>query len=283
MPYFAEFHVRRPGLLVILVEQSGAMARPYTASRDIHSKAAFAADCVNRLLLELVLRCSRGDEVCHWFDVAVLAYGGRDGAKPALLGQLRQYPTVAVTELAYKPGRVETCVKEFDDAGGIIEQEVELPIWIDPVADGSGSMRSGLAGARTVIANWIAQHRDSFPPVVFHVTGGDSTDADAQAEAAALRALGTDDGNVLLFNFHLSSTYQSAVIFPERQADIPGGAAAGLLFSMSSLLPTRSTFLFESGRSERARAYQFNPDHRDMRAAMDPDVGSGRASRADWV
>ena len=76
----------------------------------------------------------------------------------------------------------------------------------------------------------------SFPPVAINITDGESTDGDPSAAAARLQSLGTADGNVLLFNLHLSSTRTAPIVFPDGEVQLPDQFAR-LLFGMSSALP----------------------------------------------
>ena len=75
-----------------------------------------------------------------------------------------------------------------------------------------------------------------------------ATDRDPSGDAEALKALGTSDGSVLLFNIHVSDEPGDSITFPSSEAGLPDDFAR-LLFRMSSELPP---FL------ERAAAEEFN-------------------------
>ena len=47
---------------------------------------------------------------------------------------------------------------------------------------------------RAAFEQWIAEHRDSFPPVVVHITDGESQEGDPRPYADPLRELATEDG-----------------------------------------------------------------------------------------
>ena len=110
--------------------------------------------------------------------------------------------------------------------------------------------------------DFIARAPTCFPPVVINITDGKANDGDPRTPAAALRALATTDGPVLLLNAHLSSSPGPAVLFPAREEDL-GDAYARLVFRMSSPLPPR---LLEAARGEgfrleaEARGFVFNAD-----------------------
>ena len=90
--------------------------------------------------------------------------------------------------------------------------------------------------AHGMLAGWIGAHADSFPPIVVHITDGESQDGDPRPYAEAVRALATSDGNVLLFNCHLSTTAADQIMFVSREDQIPD-ALGRELFLMSSELP----------------------------------------------
>jgi len=56
--------------------------------------------------------------------------------------------------------------------------------------------------------------------------------------AATLRKQSSTDGNVLLFNAHLSSKQLRPVEYPDREDGLPDDFAR-LLFRMSSVLPAK--------------------------------------------
>jgi hypothetical protein len=80
--------------------------------------------------------------------------------------------------------------------------------------------------------------------------------------AEEIRALSSSDGNVLLFNLHLSSKSNSPLEFPNSETGLPDQYAQAL-FRMSSQLPEymRSIALQEGkGVHEGARGFVFNAD-----------------------
>lgn len=113
-----------------------------------------------------------------------------------------------------------------------------MPVWLDPVSDGGTPMVRALQVATKVVTAWTARFRDSFPPIVINLTDGVSTDGDPRQAAAALRSTRTDDGQVLLFNVHLSGGPVGEVAFPSSAKSLPD-AYATMLFEMSSELPAQ--------------------------------------------
>jgi hypothetical protein len=87
-----------------------------------------------------------------------------------------------------------------------------------------------------LLEQWIAEHRDCFPPIVVHITDGESQDGDPIPYAEAIQSLATDNGNVLMFNCHLSMTASDPFVFPSSDEILPEELAR-VLFRMSSVLP----------------------------------------------
>ncbi|MBF6333560.1 VWA domain-containing protein [Nocardia transvalensis] len=232
--YSAEINRKQPALLALLVDQSFSMSEPW--GRSGGSKADALAAAVNNLLGNAVLLCSKGGEkIYNYFEVGVFGYGA--GTGPILHGAERTRPILPVDEVANNPRRVDTVSRRVPDgAGGVIEEQQQMPVWVDPIADGATPMVSAFSQVEPVIATWCAEHPSSFPPIVINVTDGASTDGDPCEIAARIRALGTDDGEALVFNLHLSGAVSQPVIFPNSDAGMTDPNAR-MLFEMSSPLP----------------------------------------------
>ena len=61
MPYTAQITRINPACVLLLVDQSKSMSRPF-AGTGTQPKAAVVADSVNRMIQNLVLRCARPTE-----------------------------------------------------------------------------------------------------------------------------------------------------------------------------------------------------------------------------
>jgi hypothetical protein len=139
---------------------------------------------------------------------------------------------------------------------------VKFPIWFDPVANGGTPMCQALKEAHRIVQGWLSQYPNCFPPIVINITDGESTDGDPSSVAARLRSLSSTDGEVLLFNLHLSSQKKRPIEFPSTDAELPDQYAK-LLFHMSSPL---TPFMIKAARedgypvAEGARGFAFNAD-----------------------
>ena len=110
------------------------------------------------------------------------------------------------------------------------------------------------------------------------MTDGESTDGDPSMTAEAIKANRTEDGNVLLFNLHLSSRRAPPVHFPATEETLPDQYAC-LLFRMSSQLPEHLIGMArELGYqvSDSARGFVFNAGIEDVISFL--EIGTRPAS-----
>ena len=159
--------------------------------------------------------------------------------------------------------KAETRSKKIPDgAGGLVEQEVKFPIWVDPIGNDGTPMSQTLTRTQSIVADWLNAHPGCFPPVVLNLTDGESTDGDPSLPAENLRTLSSVDGNVLLFNLHVSSDRTAPVTFPDSDINLPN-TYAKTLFNMSSPLPEHMrAYAQQQGHavSEATRGFVFNAD-----------------------
>lgn len=260
MAYTAEISRANPTCFLFLLDQSGSMQDffPGTSRR----KADLAADTINRLLQELVVRCAKSEGVRNYYDVGVIGYG--DQVSPAFGGALAGRELVPIREIADNPARIEERSKKVEDgAGGLVDQIVKFPIWFDPVASNGTPMCQATSLAYKILSGWLKEHPDCFPPVVMHITDGESTDGDPSENLLKLSRLASTDGNVLLFNIHLSSSADvQPISFPATPAGLPD-QYAHMLFNTSSVLPPfylRVAKDYGFDLSEGARSFVLNAD-----------------------
>jgi hypothetical protein len=230
MAYTAEISRANPTCFLFLIDQSKSMLKLIPGGQG-KTKAEAVADSINHLLYSLVLRCVWGQSVLDRFHVGVLGYGVTVG--PALGGALAGREMVPISEVARNPLRVEQKVQVNEDG---MPQSVRSPVWFEPTGDGKTPMCATLNRAGTTLAGFLADHPDSYPPVVINITDGDATDGDPEQPAARLRQLSSTDGNVLLFNIHISEKDATPVEFPDAEASL-ADPLARRLFRMSSTLP----------------------------------------------
>jgi hypothetical protein len=233
--YTAEVNRNQPACLLLVIDQSYSMSEPWANAGG--SKAQALATAVNNILGTAVVLCSKGDErIYDYFEVGVLGYGSTVG--PVLHGTSPAQPLIPISTVAHNPRRVDEVQRKIPDgAGGVVSTTVNLPVWVDPLHDGSTPMKHAIRQAEDIARDWCVKHPQSFPPIVINVTDGASTDGDPREAADRLRAITTDDGPTLLFNLHLSSVLGAQVCFPSTADRLPDQHATRL-FTMSSQLPT---------------------------------------------
>jgi hypothetical protein len=123
-------------------------------------------------------------------------------------------------------------------------------------------MKQALKKAENILLDWLDGHPDCFPPVVINISDGEPTDGDPSQVADSIMQLESSDGNVLLFNLHLSSSRDPPVEFSDSKDDLPDEFAR-LLFDMSSVLPEKIRLEAESEGFEvtdESRGFIFNSD-----------------------
>lgn len=271
MAYSAEISRGNPTCFLFLIDQSGSMADRFGLGESTMTKAEGAATAINRLLQNLVLACAKEEGIRDYFHLGVIGYGNTVG--PGFAGPLAGRELVPISEVGNNPARVEEKVKKMDDgAGGFIDKKVRFPIWFDPVANGGTPMCQAFQMASGIVDGWLKAHPNCFPPVVFHITDGESTDGDAREPMAAVSRFASSDGNVLLFNLHLSSSPQAgSITFPDSAAGLPD-QFANLLFEAASPL---TSFMRSVARehgfavSDGSRAFILNAEPVHVAQAFD--------------
>lgn len=279
MSYSLRIDRAHPTCIVFMIDQSGSMSDPISGSEN-KPKMVAASDALNKCLRELTLKCPREEgQIKSYFDIGVIGYGQIVGS--AFKGQFAGRDIVPIGELADNPARTEERIKKEDDgAGGVLERSIRFPTWIDPIANGQTPMCLAFQKAHSLLQNWLPTHQDCYPPIVINITDGEATDGDPSFNAESIKQLSTNDGNVFLFNIHISSLNINPIYFPDEGSELPNEYAS-LLFRMSSQLTPKmkETIQLETPINENARAFVFNADITGMIKALETGTGTGQANR----
>jgi hypothetical protein len=212
---------------------------------------------INRFFQELITSCEKGEEKPrNYFDVGLVGYttdqNGVAIIKPLFQGPLEGRDLVSISDLYDNPLEIERRQKkEFvdDGAGGLTEvvKEIAFPVWYRP-PQASEMFGTPMCGAISYVAGiakqWTEAHPGSFPPMVIHLTDGEPVDGDPRPYAEDLKGLATSDGNVLMFNCHLSGRDAQPVFLPATDEMLPDEYAKDL-FTMSSVLPDKLRHMAE--------------------------------------
>lgn len=279
MPYSAEISQRNPTYFLFLVDQSGSMSRPFGGDSR-KRKADGVADAINRLLQELVLRCSMGPKILDRYFVGLLGYN--DSVNLGFGGALAGRHQVKISEVAANPLRTDERVrKQVDDTGSIYEERTQFQVWLDGVASGKTKMCEALAAARESVADFIRTYPKCFPPMVINLTDGIPTDGTlehAEAAAVALRSVASEDGEALLFNIHISEVAAAPILYPADERQLPDEYSR-CLFRMSSPFPQRLYELANAAESEvrpDSRGFVFQGDLLSVVQFLDIGTRVGR-------
>ncbi|SDO17413.1 hypothetical protein SAMN04487897_109100 [Paenibacillus sp. yr247] len=256
--YTAEISRSNQSCFLFVIDQSGSMADSFGGA---NSKAQSVADAINRLLQNLIIKCAKSEGIRDYYHVGVIGYGNHVGA--AFSGSLSGKELVPISEIANNPFRIEERTKKVPDgAGGLVDQTVKFPIWFDPTASGGTPMCNAMAKAKSILTQWLSEHPNCFPPVVIHITDGESTDGDPSLAMQELRELFSNDGNVLLFNLHISNSADK-IIFPESSDKLPDEYSKMLFGGASYLTPFMRSVAnqeHELSLSDGAKGFVLNAD-----------------------
>jgi len=206
-------------------------------------KAQFVCTIVNNVIREIGANCVGSAGLKHRCDIALIGYEG-SSAFNLWADKLSGRDVVPIPEIIQNPlGTLSRTEQKADPIEGVIEVKREYNYWFEPKAGGGTPMGQALTKARHIIEAWLQHetHRDSFPPVVIHITDGVPNQTERQMasdEANAIKSLSTSDGNALLITIHVPDGYGQTLLFPLSPADLPAGdASAELLYQMASVLP----------------------------------------------
>jgi len=191
------------------------------------NKADFAALAVNRTIYEIVASCRKGEKISDRCHITVIGYG----EKTELIVGGR------ASQIEKPPhGTCPVRKKVSDGAGGLVDINWDLGIWVQPKAGNGTPMQDAFNLAADLVVAWTTENPDNFPPIVFNISDGAPNEAGAtRAAATRLAGLGTTDGRVLIYNCHIG-TGTPEIKLPASAAALPDENAR-LLFDMSSVIP----------------------------------------------
>lgn len=237
--YTARIDREHPTAFIFLVDHSVSMRRSTYFNGENISLSEAVARIVNNQINELVERCVKNNETRHYFDVAVIGYG--EEAYSAWNGTLEGRDFVSPEEIRNNPFKKIIVKEEMKTRSGIQIKDIERKQWMEARDDGRWThMDKAFKRAEGLLADWMSTHHnmDCYPPVIINITDGEyngCSDDTMQQLSNELKSMHTNDGNVLLFNIHVTPDNIDDIIFP---SDVCGLDKYGeKLFSMASLLP----------------------------------------------
>lgn len=221
-----------PGLLIILLDQSGSMLQSYEGT----TRTAFASLAVNKVIDNIIQKNFDGDAPKNRCFISVIGYN--HNVKELCSGWLK--------DLDEAPLRYETLKKKMPDgAGGICEVDVKQPIWVEPITqDGATNMLGAFGLAKELVEKWITDNPDGPAPVIINISDGvpyyDGKDPricmkETVEMAKEIMEMSNEDGNVLIFNAQIDKS-SGTVVCPSNRDKVTQEEAQ-FLFDITSEIP----------------------------------------------
>lgn len=265
-----------PGLLVIMVDQSGSMTLDYEGG---DTRSEFAAKAVNRVINTLIQKNFDGKAPKDRCYVAVIGYDAE--VKVLASGFLK--------ELESSPKRIANVTKKVSNGeGGVIEVDTKMPIWIEPIyEDSCTNMMGAFAVVNDLVANWIKDKPNYPAPVVINISDGLPYDGREIEECMyetinivnKLKEQSTSDGKVQIFNAMIGEG--NKVIFPKSTTELDN-VEAQFLYEISTEIPEaykgaaeKNELKFEMG----ARGAIYNADAEHLIKLIDFGSSKGQGDK----
>ena len=243
IPYTAQITRNTPTAFIFLIDQSVSMRRTTSLNGETMSLAEAVARIVNHQINELVLRCVKMGDTRHYYDIAVIGYGEK--AYSGWQGELEGRDFVSPEELKNHPYTKIVTRRETRTRKGLQIKEVEQVQWVSARHNGSWThVHKAFEKAKTLLGSWLAEHHehDCYPPTIINVTDGvfnGTTRENLIQQANELKAMFTNDGNILLWNIHITPDRLEQILLPISKEELKADKYSELLYDMSSLLPER--------------------------------------------
>ena len=226
---------KTPGYIIFLVDQSGSMKESYPEKGN---KANFTALVINRTIHELIEINADGEKPKDRVFITIVGYGGKGG------DSVEEIRSDFLSDFSERPIRIEAGKQKISDGnGGLIEINVNNPIFIEPVANGLTPMGSALEYAKRLIEDWLSDKPNNPAPVIINVSDGlpysnarSDEESKAIEEATAIMNLSCDDGNPLIFNAHIGDDFLRKCTCSSSESELPDNQAK-FLFRISSKIP----------------------------------------------
>lgn len=267
IPYSAQITRANPTAFVFIVDHSASMNRTTTFEGERMMLAEAVSRIVNRQINELVSRCIKGNEIRHYYDIAVLGYGS--DVYNGWLGNLVSQYFASPQQINDNPYEEIVTTKIVRTRKGETRKETREIQWFKARHDGRQTrMDLAFRKAKELLMPWISDHQDSYPPTIIHITDGEfvGTNYDKVIqEVDELKSMYTKDGNVLMFNIHVSPQEAEIVKFPTSRNEVASDKNSGNLYDFSSLLPLRYN-------AEIAKVRQDSDGNRHVAMAVNADM-----------
>jgi hypothetical protein len=214
------------GLIVFLIDQSGSMRDTWSNGLTL---ADNAANSINLTLNNIILGLTDGTtgDVKNSATIAAIGYGGKDDDNAETLF----CETISEIDEKYPKAPTTIATKEGNSTIDCIQA-------VKSVSNCGTPMASAFKMAKDVVEAWINTHNDTKDPVpvVINISDGAPTDSESDVKKYAneILNLSIPDGNVLVFNIHISASASGQEVqFPADGQTMPDSMSQ-LLYDISS-------------------------------------------------
>ena len=264
-----------PGLLIIMIDQSGSMLSPYGGP---DSRTVFASRAVNRIIDTIIQKNFDGKAPKNRCFISLIGYNH----------QVRNLTAGYLKDLDENPLRVETVKQKISDgAGGILTIDKSMPIWVEPITqDGATNMKGAFEMAKDIIEKWMEDKPDNPAPVIINISDGvpffqglDVSECMQQTISVVnqIKAIDTADGKIQIFNAMIGDGTRLKK-FPNSINEVEGDEAK-FLFEISTEIPSSYKSVGEAkfgmAISEGARGAVYDVEGVDLINLI--DFGSSKA------
>ena len=230
---------KHPGLVVLMIDQSGSMEDTSLASGKTH--AVIASEYINIFITEMVYIATRlvGDddeEVRDFQKVVICGYGSEPENKATILYE------GYLSDIANK-------YKKEEKIATINGQSLWGYRVIEPISGYFTPMASAFNLVKQQINKWKAEGKDGIEdpsPIIINITDGAPTDeegypteealAETAKEAREIMNISFPDGSPRIFNILISKLAENEVYFPDNTNVLEGDSFAQFLYSISSTM-----------------------------------------------
>lgn len=224
-----------PGLLIILIDQSGSMMNPYCNG---DSRTEFSAKVINRVINTIIKKNFNKDKPKNRCFISVIGYGY----------EVKELCSGFLEDLYNNPIRVENRTQKVPDGnGGLVDVAVNQPIWVEPIKEDKWTnMRDGFKMAKQLVEDWIADKPECPAPVIINISDGepyyghldeDTCIRETTEVAKQIMNISNNDGHVLIFNAEIGDGGHM-IIAPSSENEVASaGRPARFLYEISSVIP----------------------------------------------
>lgn len=217
---------KTPGHLVFLIDQSTSMN---VKDANGKTRAEKVVEAVQDAIINCVDMCIAGTSVKNRFFLTIIGYGG----EPT--------PTVTTIKEDWAKNLIPDLQALKTNGGTFIP--VEALGWT-PMAEAFDLAKECLEGWFEACQEKVddGSYLGIPAPIIINITDGEPCDGSstakerAEASAKELLSLSGTDGNVTLFNLHISDE-GTEIVFPSDKAILNGCPEGEFLFDLSSDMP----------------------------------------------